>query len=335
MQFKFPERLRLALLPTPLHRLDRLSAEWGVDLWIKRDDLTGAALSGNKIRKLEFEFADAIAKGCKAVITCGGVGSNHARATAVAARQLGLLPHLVLRTDDGTPPAELDGNTLLDRIVGAEISWVSRAQYRDERAKIMAGIAAEMGARGLPAYVIPEGASDARGALGYVAAIPEIQQQLGKAGAPEKIDYLAHACGSGGTSSGLAIGNTLHGTSMLPVAFAVCDDEAYFRDIHRTITRDFGAMFGGVDPAVPPKLLILDQYKGIGYAQSTAEELAFLRKIAETEGILLDPVYSGKAFFGMAQEIAKKKTFRAGSTICFVHTGGIYGLFPKKAEFGF
>ena len=331
MAFTLPKKLDLALLPTPLHRLDRLSAEWNVDLWIKRDDLTGAALSGNKIRKLEYELADAVAKGCKGVVTCGGVGSNHARATAIAARQLGLVPHLVLRTDDGTPPAELDGNTLLDAIVGAKITWVSRVQYSSERGAIMKRIAEETGC----AYVIPEGASDARGALGYVAAIAELQEQVGQKGKPARIDYLAHACGSGGTSAGLAIGNAIFAAKMEPVAFAVCDDEKYFRDIHANITRDFASAFGGIDGKIPPPLTILDQYKGIGYALSTKVELDFLRKVAETEGILLDPVYSGKAFYGMAEEIRKKSTFRAGSTICFVHTGGIYGLFPKKREFGF
>jgi D-cysteine desulfhydrase len=185
------------------------------------------------------------------------------------------------------------------------------------------------------AYVIPEGASDARGALGYVAAIAEIQRQVGEPGMPARIDYLAHACGSGGTSAGLAIGNEIFSAKMQPVAFAVCDDEKYFRDIHANITKDFADNFGGVDGKNPPPLTILDQYKGIGYAQSTKAELDFLRLVAKTEGILLDPVYSGKAFYGMAQEIAKKKTFAPGATICFVHTGGIYGLFPKKREFGF
>lgn len=332
--FTFPDRIPLALLPTPLHRLERLSAKWGVDLWIKRDDLTGAALSGNKIRKLEFEMAEARGRGCKAVITCGGIGSNHARATAVAARRLGLVPHLVLRTDDGTPPAEYDGNTLLDRILGAEITWVSRPQYRDERAAIMERIAGEMAARGLPAMVIPEGASDARGALGYVAAIPELQAQAGAAGLT-KIDYLVHACGSGGTSAGLAIGNQIFDAEMLPVAFAVCDDEAYFRDVTAKIFDEFAAAFGGIEKGSRPRLLLNDRYKGVGYALSTREELDFLRMVAETEGILLDPVYSGKAFLGMSREIAAKKTFRAGSTICFIHTGGIYGLFPKKHDFGF
>ncbi|HVO30603.1 MAG TPA: D-cysteine desulfhydrase family protein [bacterium] len=334
MSLALADRVHLAQLPTPLHKLERLSREWGVDLWIKRDDLTGSALSGNKIRKLEFELAEALRTGCKAVVTCGGVQSNHARATAIAARRLGLVPHLVLRTDDGTPPAELDGNTLLDRIVGAEITWVSRPQYSNERAAIMADIAEEMRGRGLPAMVIPEGASDARGSMGYVSFIPELQAQAGAAGL-SRIDYLVHACGSGGTSAGLAIGNEIFAADMLPVAFAVCDDEKYFRDVTAKIFDEFAEKFAGIAAGARPRLLINDQYKGIGYAKSTREELDFIRKVAETEGILLDPVYSAKAFFGMAQEIAKRKTFRAGSTICFVHTGGIFGLFPKKHEFGF
>ena len=333
MAFEFPDRVPLAQLPTPLHRLERLSKEWGVDLWIKRDDLTGAALSGNKVRKLEFAFADALAKKAKAVITCGGLQSNHARATAIAARRLGLEPHLVLRTPDGKPPAEWDGNVLLDRLVGATLHWVTPEQYREKRGDIMAGIAEELRRANKPAAIFPEGASDARGALGYVAAMRELQAQAKERGVT--VHYVAHACGSGGTSAGLALGNAIFDAGIFPVAFAVCDDESYFRNVIGAITKDFVAQFGGIGDAGAAKLAILDAYKGIGYAQSTAEELDFLRSVATTEGILLDPVYSGKAMFGLQQELQKGKTFRRGATICFLHTGGIFGLFPKKFEFGF
>ena len=333
MDFTLPGRVELALLPTPLHRLERLSRAWGVDLWIKRDDLTGAALSGNKIRKLEFELAEALAKKAKAVVTCGGVQSNHARATAIAARRLGLEPHLVLRTPDGQPPAEWDGNALLDKLVGAELHFVTPEDYRERRGEIMGAIAEKLRAGGKPAFVIPEGASDARGALGYVAAVRELQEQAKKANVT--FSYVAHACGSGGTSAGLAIGNRIFDAGMFPVAFAVCDDESYFRDVICGIAKDFAATFGGIADASEAKLTILDQYKGIGYAQSTADELAFIREVATEEGILLDPVYSAKAFFGLKQELAKGKTFRRGASICFLHTGGIFGLFPKRFEFGF
>ena len=325
MAFEFPDRVPLALLPTPVHRLERLSQAWGADLWIKRDDLTGAALSGNKIRKLEFELAEASARKARAVITCGGIQSNHARATAIAARRLGLVPHLVLRTPDGKRPLELDGNALLGDVVGATLHFVTPDQYRNERGAIMDGLAKELGA----AFVIPEGASDARGALGYVAAVKELQEQARQQNV--RFDYVAHACGSGGTSAGLAIGNRLFDAGMHPVAFAVCDDVAYFEAITGAITKEFRTAFRG--PADAP-LTIIDGYKGTGYGQSTREELAFLREVAETEGILLDPTYSAKAFFGVKQELAKGTTFAKGKTICFVHTGGIFGLFPKRAELG-
>lgn len=327
------ERARLALLPTPFHRLERLSKKWNCDLWIKRDDLTGAALSGNKIRKLEFELAAALAKKAKAVVTCGGLQSNHARATAIAARQLGLEPHLVLRTPDGKPPAEWDGNVLLDRVVDARILFVTPDEYRTQRGKIMGDLAETLRHEGKPAFVIPEGASDARGALGYVAAVQELKEQAAEEGIT--IHYIAHACGSGGTSAGLAIGNKIHDAGIFPVAFAVCDDESYFKDVIGGIARDFASTFGGVAGPEDVKLTIIDRYKGAGYGQSTAEELAFLREVAREEGILLDPTYSAKAFYGMSQEIRAGKTFRRGATICFLHTGGIYGLFPKRFEFGF
>ena len=329
MAFVFPDRVPIARIPTPIHRLDRLSKAWGAELWIKRDDLTGAALSGNKIRKLEYEMAEAMRVKAKFVITCGGVQSNHARATAIAARQLGIEPHLVLRTPDGKPPAEWDGNLLLDRLVGAEITWITPEQYQNERGAIMAGLANRLGS----AFVIPEGASDARGALGYVAAVKELAEQSKAAGVD--FAYVAHACGSGGTSAGLAIGNAIFDAGMFPVAFAVCDDESYFKNVIGGIVKEFASTFGGITDPAAAKLSIVDRYKGVGYAQSTAEELAFIREVATAEGILLDPVYSGKAMFGVKKELAAGKTFRKGAPICFVHTGGIYGLFPKRFEFGF
>jgi D-cysteine desulfhydrase len=330
MAFDFPDRVPLATLPTPLHRLERLSNAWGVDLWIKRDDLTGAALSGNKIRKLEFELAEAVAKKCKAVITCGALQSNHARATAIAARQLGLEPHLLLRTPDGKGPSEWDGNALLDRLVGAEIRYVTPEQYRKERGTIMAKMAESLGAAGKPAIVIPEGASDARGALGYVAAVKEIAEQSKALGV--SFAYVAHACGSGGTTAGLAMGNAIWSAGLFPVSFAVCDDESYFKNVVNGIVTEFVGAFGGLAPG-DAKYSVIDRYKGIGYGLSTAEELAFIREVATLEGILLDPVYSAKAMFGLKQELATGKTFRKGAPICFLHTGGIYGLFPKRSEF--
>lgn len=333
MPFDVPDRVPLARIPTPIHRLERLSKTWNAELWIKRDDLTGAALSGNKIRKLEFQLAEAIARKAKAVVTCGGLQSNHARATAIAARQIGLEPHLVLRTPDGKAPNEWDGNLLLDRLVGAEITYVTPEQYRNERAAIMAGIAEKLRVANKPAFVIPEGASDARGALGYVAAMKELVEQSKTHGVT--FQYIAHACGSGGTSAGLAIGNAIFDAGIFPVSFAVCDDESYFRNVVAGIVKDFVASFGGIDDPAKAKLAILDGYKGVGYAQSTAEELAFIREVATAEGILLDPVYSAKAMFGVKQELQTGKTFRRGAPICFLHTGGIYGLFPKRFEFGF
>ncbi|HUR29278.1 MAG TPA: D-cysteine desulfhydrase family protein [Planctomycetota bacterium] len=333
MAFDFPARVPLALTPTPLTRLERLSKAWGADLWIKRDDLTGSVLSGNKIRKLEFEMAEAVAKKCKAVITCGAAQSNHARATAIAARQLGLEPHLLLRTIDGKPPAEWDGNALLDKLVGADITWVTPEQYRNERGTLMRAKAEQLGSAGKPAMVIPEGASDARGALGYVAAVREIAEQAKALGVT--FTRVAHACGSGGTTAGLAIGNAIFAAGMHPVAFAVCDDEAYFRNVIDGIAAEFTGAFGGV-AANDAKYTVIDRYKGIGYGLSTGEELAFLREIGTLEGVLLDPVYSGKAMFGVKQELAKGGgVFKKGESILFLHTGGMFGLFPKRAEFGF
>ncbi|MEZ4242111.1 MAG: pyridoxal-phosphate dependent enzyme, partial [Myxococcota bacterium] len=159
-----PARLRLARAPTPLERLERLSAETGLDLWVKRDDLTGLGLSGNKVRKLEFLLADAVRGGADTVITTGGVQSNHARATAVACRRLGLRPVLLLR---GEPPAVPDANLLLDQLLGAELHWCTPDEYRTSRNQRMDALAEAARARGERPYVVPEGGSNGLGALGY------------------------------------------------------------------------------------------------------------------------------------------------------------------------
>ena len=166
--FRYPARVQYALLPTRIERLVRYSATLpGVEVWMKRDDLTGFLLSGNKIRKLEFIFARAMAQGVDGVITCGGWNSNHCRATAALAARLGLECHLFLRTPDGQPVEPLTGNTLLDVLLGAQLHWITPEDYT-RRDELMLRHAQEVADAGRPLYVIPEGGSDAIGALGYV-----------------------------------------------------------------------------------------------------------------------------------------------------------------------
>jgi D-cysteine desulfhydrase len=332
-QIKLPERLHLARLPTPVERLPRLSRELGVKLLVKRDDLTGASLSGNKIRKLEFSLAEARRQEASCVLTTGGVQSNHCRATAIAARKLGLAPYLLLRTPDGRAPSESDGNLLLDRLVGARIRYVTPEEYAT-REILLARWADELREAGERPFQIPEGASDALGALGYLQMVQELlaQHQAGEIPGGKLPQFIVVPCGSGGTAAGLAAGLALSELDMEVIAYAVCDDAVYFRQKIDGLLRDVAA---GYTPALDPvaaRYSVEDGFKGIGYAQSTPEELTLLREVARTEGLLLDPVYTGKAFGGLVQELRAGGRYPPGATILFVHTGGLYGLFPKRGE---
>ena len=197
-------RLNLSNLPTPIQRLNRLSEEWGVDLWIKRDDFTGIETSGNKVRKLEYTIAKALEEKAEVVITCGGIQSNHCRSTAAVAARVGIKSHLVLRIDEHPP---LEGNYLLDKILGAEVTFISRKDYSNRRNEIMQGIAESYETKGIKAYVIPEGASDGVGNLGYIEAVREITKQEKELGID--FDTIVCAVGSGGTYSGLFLGAKL------------------------------------------------------------------------------------------------------------------------------
>jgi len=318
-----PPTVRLARLPTPIEPLPRLSAEIGIELSVKRDDLTGLGLTGNKVRKLEHLLAEARAQGCDAVITCGGAQSNHARATAIAARKLGMSPHLVLR---GEAPPVADGNLLLDALVGAEIRWITRPQWA-ERDAIMAEEARRLAALGRRAYVIPEGGSSALGSWGYVRAALEIARAEAAAEVP--FDVVVCATGSGGTQAGLTAGKALLERPWRVLGFAVCDDRAYFEAKVRAILEgmDLGARLDAARRAIE----VNDAYIGAGYALSRPDELAAIARVARTEGLFLDPVYTGKAMHGLLSEVRAGR-IAAGSRVLFVHTGGIFGLFPKAAE---
>jgi D-cysteine desulfhydrase len=322
MSIPYPARIPLAQTPTPLERLDRLGARVGVEFYCKRDDLTGAALSGNKVRKLEFLLAEARAKGASTVITCGGAQSNHCRATAIAAARLGMRSLLLLRVPDPSQPPPLEANILLDRLVGAEIRWVSREEYAG-RASLMRQIADQIGR----AYVIPEGGSNATGAWGYVRAVEELAGQL-----PRGPVTIVYAAGSGGTGAGLLLGCRLAG---LPearvVGINVCDDRDYFVRVISEIVRDACDRYRLDAGVAPAEIEIIDGYVGRGYALSRPEELKLLVDVARTEGIVLDPVYTGKAMFGLLAELYGCPG-SLGERVVFVHTGGIFGLFPKAAD---
>ena len=328
----FPPQIRLARVPTPVQPLRRLSATYGVELYVKRDDLTGIVLSGNKIRKLEFVLADALARKSDTVITCGGAQSNHCRATAIAAAMLGLNCRLLLRTPDPSNPPPTEGNILLDRMTGAEIVWITPDEYK-RRDELMAREAASLEASGRIAYTIPEGASNALGALGYIRAMEELVNDITNTpGGGKERCTIINAAGSGGTSAGLILGSKIFDVNARIAAVNVCDDREYFvrviGDICEQAITDYQL---DIDFDRRRDIEIIDGYVGRGYALSRPEELELLCDVARTEGVFLDPVYTGKAFFGMIQELKRDpKCF--GERIIFLHTGGIFGLFPKAGE---
>lgn len=316
-----PQRLSLAQLPTPIQPLKRWSADLGGPaLWIKRDDLTGMDLSGNKIRKLEYVARAALDARADVLITCGAVQSNHARATAVTAARLGLRSHLLLR---GAQPDTLAGNFFLDRVVGAAVTYISPEAYRDRRQEIMEEIAAGYAQKNQRAYIIPEGASDGLGAFGYAEAVREIRQQSAHLGI--HFDAMVCAVGSGGTLAGLILGKERESWETEVIGINVCDDAAYFTARILEILDEVRRKYHPELKADAKSIHLIDGYAGEGYGKSRPEELETLIRLAQREGVILDPVYTGKAMHGLVQEIAKGH-LREMRNILFLHSGGLFGL---------
>jgi D-cysteine desulfhydrase len=319
-------RLHLAHLPTPLWRHDALDEMCETQVWVKRDDITAGAAAGNKIRKLEWLVADAVAQHATVLLTCGGVQSNHARATALVGAQLGLRVMLFLRTDQPEAHQEVTGNLLLDRLAGAEVYFITPAQYRD-RAEVMQSAADELAHRGDTPYVIPEGGSNGRGALGYVEAMREVRSQLdmGLGGGPAPFGAVVHACGSGGTAAGVALGARAFDVAGRSLAMAVCDDRATFDGIIRRVTAEARTLQPELQEPGPVE--VIDEFRGPAYGVATDEQLQFIVTVARRTGLVLDPVYSGKALFGLSRLSAKP------SRVLFIHTGGLPGLLAQSASF--
>lgn len=318
----YPPRVTLAHTPTPFEALPRLGAELSLDLWAKRDDLTGAALTGNKVRKLEFLLAEALHQGATCVATCGGVNSNHARATAVAARRLGMAPHLILR---GKPPPVPVGNLFLDRWVGAEVEWIDPVEWPQVDGRLQAWADRQRAVGEVP-YVIPEGGSNGLGAMGYAHGVQELLEDERRMGI--RIGAIVHAVGSGGTTAGLAAGLAAAGREDIQVrGVAVCQDRATFDAKIADILEQ--AHHAGFLPRVVQERCrweVVEGFVGPGYAQTDFRSLESHRQVALTEGLVLDPVYTGKAFDALIQHPARLGAGSERATV-FLHTGGIFELF--------
>jgi D-cysteine desulfhydrase len=322
-------RVPLARLPTPLEPSPRLGAALGIDLLYKRDDLTGLELSGNKARKLEFLVAEAEREGADTLVTCGGVQSNHCRATAFAAAKRGLRAVVLLRIPDPSRPPALEANSLLDRLAGAELRWISHEGYR-RRAEAMEAIAAELRAAGRRPYVIPEGGSSALGSLGYVLAVEELREQLPEPWRAGPVT-LAYAAGSGGTGAGIELGvRALGWTGARPVGFAVCNDARYFREAIAGICAEAHRRWPALAEVAADEVRIDDAFVGPGYAQATGEGLALIRRAAREDGVLLDPVYTGKAMLGVAGRALDGGL--PSRRVVLLHSGGAFGAFPFAAS---
>lgn len=324
------KKLRLGNFPTRIERLEKFSTIVKEHVYIKRDDQTGTEFSGNKIRKLEYSINEAINNDCDTLITCGGIQSNHARATAAAGIKLGLKSVLVLRSDE---KPELEGNYLIDKIMGADVRIISSEDYRERRQEIMENILKELEAKGRKGYIIPEGASNGVGTFGYLACFKEILEQEKEHGIA--FDTIVTAVGSGGTFAGLYLGNKLTNSGKKIVGINVCDTAEYFKERVSEILEEVKTYIPDTEFEISKDdMCIIDGYVGDGYAVSRTEELDFICDFAEAEGIILDPVYTGKAMRGLYTEI-KKGTFKDSKNILFIHTGGLFGLFSKRNQFGF
>jgi D-cysteine desulfhydrase len=322
-----PKKLWLAHLPTPLTRYDALDTLVGAEVWVKRDDMTAGPEAGNKIRKLEYLLADALAKGKGTVVTCGAAQSNHARATALLAASLGLRSVLLLRTEAPASPPPVTGNLLLDRLAGATVRYISFDEYT-RRAELLESARAKLEAEGEPAYVIPEGGSNGLGSLGYVGAMQEVREQLdlGLGGGPEPFAAVVHACGSGGTAAGVALGAAQWNVAKETHAIAVCDDRRYFTSVCQRIIGEARALDPGLGE--PGPLVIHDAFKGPKYGVASDAQLRFIVEVARRTGLVLDPVYTGKALFGLSHLDPKPKR------VLFIHTGGLPGLLAHPEVFG-
>jgi D-cysteine desulfhydrase len=324
----YPRKVDLARIPTPLQHLERASQRWGEGhrIWVKRDDLTGCTLSGNKVRKLEYIVAHAIDNGCDTLITCGGLQSNHCRATAFAGAQLGLSVHLLLR---GEAPPEREGNLLLDHLAGAKVDCYPPRQYFSEIDQLFQDWQEHYAGMGRKALVIPTGGSDGIGIWGYIAACEELAKDFSQRDIAEA--HLVTASGSGGTQSGLTMGAALHGLPATVWGVNVCDDEDYFQRKVAADIADWRRRYPGV-PEVEVSARVLDGYVGEGYGIASPEVFELIAELSQLEGLVLDPVYTGKAFLGMLEELRRGR-FSGCRDIVFVHTGGIFGLFPQRDGF--
>jgi L-cysteate sulfo-lyase len=326
---KFP-RVRFSHAPTPLEPLDRLTKHLdGPRLFIKRDDCTGLATGGNKTRKLEFLIADALAKGADTIITQGAVQSNHARQTAAAAVRHGLKCMILLenRTGNEAPEYCESGNVFLDHLIGAPTRIFPAGTPMNDA---MQTAAAQCRDHGGKPYIIPGGGSNAIGALGYVECALELLVQANAQGI--RLDRVVHATGSAGTQAGLIAGFEGSRSGVAVLGIGVRAPKVEQEESVRRLAVETTELMGMHDVIDPQRVVANCDYVGKGYGIPTQAMISAVTLLARTEGILLDPVYSGKAMAGLI-DLIHKEHFTKDQNIVFLHTGGSVGLFGYRDAF--
>jgi D-cysteine desulfhydrase family pyridoxal phosphate-dependent enzyme len=311
-------RQKFAHLPTPIEELPRLSEHLGGPrIFVKRDDQTGLAFGGNKTRKLEFLVADAIEKGARTLVTGGAIQSNHCRQTAAAAARYGLGCILVLT---GEKPDRPTANLLLDQFFGAEIVTVSDRSVRDA---VLQEAFEKAGADDKQPYFLPYGGSSPVGALGYAFAMEEFMQQGVRA------DWMVFGTSSGGTHAGLVLGQRLHGYTGKVLGISIDEPRQWLESHVSALATQASELLGGRIEFTPDDVLATDAYCQAGYGVLTDAEREAVKLFARTEGLLLDPVYTGRAAAGLI-DLVRLGHFASDETVLFWHTGGQPALFADE-----
>ncbi|MDR2899736.1 MAG: D-cysteine desulfhydrase [Clostridiales bacterium] len=326
---KFPRR-RYTPYFTPIEKLERLSkALGGPNIYIKRDDMLGGAAGGNKTRKLEFLMADAIEKGADTIITCGAVQSNHCRLTLSAAVKEGMKCQLVL--EERVPESykeDASGNNFLFRLMGVEEVYVVKGGS-DVMGK-MKEVADKLTAQGRKPYIIPGGGSNAIGGLGYVSCAQEVLSQMFETGI--NFDHFIVTSGSTGTHAGFLTGMVGENANIPVTGIGINRKKDIQREAVLNLCNQLSEKLEIKNPPVMDDVIVFDDYIGEGYSRTTPEMVEAVKLVAQTEAILLDPVYTGKTMAGMI-DLIKKGYFKGCENIMFLHTGGSPALFAYTEAF--
>lgn len=328
-RLKMQPKVEIGFFPTPVHKLEKLSEELGINLYLKRDDFSGMNLfGGNKIRKLQYLIGDAIEKKCDYVLTFGATQSNHAMQTATACCKCGLKPILYLESIVEVDEKDIKSNLLIDKILGAEIHILPKGIDLMKKAQKRID---ELESQGHKCYIVPMGGASGVGSTGFIEGYVELTEQLESQGL--KADYIFHATGTGGTLAGLAAGKKLLNSQTKIYSIDVSNKtEEHYEKVANIANEALKRI--GIEEVITPNDIEHDlNYFGEGYEVPTEAASEAIKKLARTEGILVDPVYTGKALSALFSYVKSGKVGQ-GSTVVFWHTGGATALFAEKEIIG-